>query len=322
MGRRTFIQLYYKGQELDQWINDYLTSFSYEDPAAGESDSLSITLHDMEKKWIGKWMPVKGDYLIAAINNEKCGAFLIDDISFSGRPLQANIKGVSTPANTCFKNTKRSKTWKKISIQEIGTQVASTYGLEYIYDGSAIIIDSLEQSEQSDSEFLENLCKKYGLSMKLYSYKLIIYDDAIYEQKQEVATIDEKEMLSWSYNSTLDGTYTGGKIQYTNPNSEKTIDLVVGDSTRLYESTEKADSLEDAKRIIVSAVNEANKELETISFSLPGLLYKIYASNVVEIKGLESANGKYYVTKVSHSVGSGYVMNVEARKIQPRLTVT
>lgn len=322
MGRRTFIQLYYKGEKLDQWINDYLTSFTYDDPAAGESDSISISLRDTEKQWIGKWMPIKGDYLVAAINDKTCGAFLIDDISFSGRPIQANIKGVSTPANTCFKKTKRSKTWEKISIQEIGKQIASVYDLDFVYDGGVVKIDSLEQSEQSDSEFLENLCKKYGLSMKLYYYKLIIYDDAMYEKKEKIKTIDESDMLSWSFNSTLNGTYTGGKIQYTNPNSEKTIDLVVGDSTRLYESTEKADSLQDAKRIIVSAVNEANKDAETISFSLPGLEHELYASNVIEITGLEKANGLYYVSKVSHSVGSGYTISVEARKIQPRLTVT
>lgn len=319
--RRTFIQLYWQGKNLDSWINEYITSFQYDDPSEGESDSLSITLLDTEKKWIGVWIPTKGDYILAAINNVQCGAFLIDDMSFSGRPMQASIKGVSAPANTGFKNTKVSKTWEKVSVQEIASQIAGKYGLSFVYDGPGIVIDSLEQSEQPDSEFLENICKKYGLSMKLYSYKIIIYDDATYESKNAVATIDEEEMLSWSFNSTLDGTYTGGKIQYTNPNDESTIDLVVGDTTRLLESTEKADNLADAKRIIVSAVNDANKVAETISFTLPGLLHQLYSTQVINITGLEAANGRYYITKVSHSVGSGYTLTVEARKIQNRLAV-
>ncbi len=320
--RKAYVHLLYKGKKLDNWIDDYLTSFQYVDPAQGESDTISMTLRDNERKWIGKWMPIKGDYIDAAINEKKCGVFLIDEMNFSGRPTIANIKGVSIPMNSCFKATKRSKTWERVSIQEIGSQIASRYEMKFVYDASVIVIESLEQSEKADSEFLSELCKKYGLSMKVYSNKLIIYDDAVYEQKIAVADIHESYMLSWSYATTINKTYTGGKIQYTSPTTEETIDLVVGDSARLYECTEKADSLEDAKRIVVAAVNEANKSAETISFSVLGTSYNLYASQVINIHDLEDADGRYFITKVTHSVSSsGYVLNVEARKIQKRLSV-
>lgn len=319
--RRTYIQVYYKGKKLDQWINGHVESFTYEDVAAGESDSLSLSLQDIDKKWIGAWKPIMGDIIHAAINDVNHGMFVMDDISFSGRPMTCNIKAVATPLQTGFKKTKVSRTWEKVSVEEIAKGIAAKYGLSITYDAPTVIVDSLEQSEKSDSEFLAELCKKYGLSMKVYAYKIIIYDDAEYEKKQAIKTIDESEMLSWSYNATLNGTYTGGKIQYTNPGNEKTIDLVVGESARLYESTEKADTLEDAKRIVISAVNEANKEAETLSFSVPGLAHKIYASQVINITGLESANGKYFINKVSHSVGGGYILSVEARKIQKRITI-
>lgn len=322
LARRTFVRLSYKGSKLDKWIDNYVTSFTFDDPASGESDAISLQLRDTNKEWIGAWMPIKGDYVNAYINDVQCGAFLIDDMSFGGRPMSASIKGISAPADTGFKETKRSKTWEMASIQQIGSEIAKTYGLSFMYDADGIRVESLEQSEQTDSEFLTNLCNKYGLSMKLYSNKLIIFDDVRYEAKQAVATIDESEMLpDWSFNTTIQGTYTGGKIQYTDPYSEETIDLVVGDSTRLYESSEKADSLEDAKRIVVAAVNNANKTATTISFSLPGGSRKLYATNTIMITGLGRANGKYFINKVSHSVGGGYTITVEARKLQRRLSI-
>ena len=108
--RITKVSIDYNGKKLKDKINDYIESFSYTDVASGESDSISVSLDNIDKKWLNEYMPEKSDSILANIiiknwNKEgdkktfKCGSFTIDDISFSGRPLSGIIGAVSVPAD-------------------------------------------------------------------------------------------------------------------------------------------------------------------------------------------------------------------------------
>ena len=46
---------------------------------------------------------------------------------------------------------------------------------------------------------------------------------------------------------------------------------------------------------------------------------KMIATACIKITGLQNINGKYFVTKVTHNIGTKYTMSVEARKVQQRL---
>lgn len=48
-------------------IAEYNEGFTYTDPASGESDTVSITLTNIDLRWANKWMPRKGDKLTAKI---------------------------------------------------------------------------------------------------------------------------------------------------------------------------------------------------------------------------------------------------------------
>lgn len=111
------------------------TSFTYNDVASGQSDSVSITLHDIGKEWMGSNMPKRGASLgakLSLINWDKeerkdtfdCGTFVLDDISFSGRPLTCVLGGVSVPAMADFKSLPRTKTWEKTTIKEIASEIS------------------------------------------------------------------------------------------------------------------------------------------------------------------------------------------------------
>ena len=57
-----------------------------------------------------------------------------------------------------------------------------------------------------------------------------------------------------SWNTTLDGTYTGGEYTYTDPNTEEEIKVTVGTGTRILKQSGKADNKADAERKITAAV--------------------------------------------------------------------
>ena len=55
--RRAEIGVSYEHVDITSDIKDSVTLMSYVDVASGESDSLSLTIQDRERKWMGGWMP-------------------------------------------------------------------------------------------------------------------------------------------------------------------------------------------------------------------------------------------------------------------------
>ncbi len=190
------------------------------------------------------------------------------------------------------------------------------------YEADTIQISEIEQSSQTDSAFLYSLCEKYGLAMKAYNSKIVIFDPVVYEEKASVKTISEKQMESWSYNTTVDGTYTGVSLDYTDPDTDETYSVLMGTSGRVYAITSQASSQYDAELQAAAKVNEANRDIETMEAVMiadPSLV----ASHCVDVSGVgDGADGKYYIDKIKHTISNGYKMTLTMHKVQIPILVT
>ena len=307
-------------------------SISYTDVASGSSDSISITMYDIEKEWLGPLKPQRGAGIGVKLDitnwnsdNEKtqfdCGMFILDDISFSGRPLTGILSAVSVPAMDDFKSKTISKTWQKTTVKDIAQEIATAAGVLLVYEADSISIAELEQSKKTNSAFLYELSEKYGLSMKVYNQKIVIFDTTKYEAKGAVATISENDMIQWSYNTTIEGTYTGVEFSYTDPDGDDTIKVVIGTEGRMYYANAQASSEYDARLQAAAKLNAANREIETLNVTIkanPNLV----ASQCVNISGLATIDGKYYIDQIKHSVGSGYKMQLTLHRVQEPIGVT
>ena len=323
--RRAYPTIFYNGKNISTTVDKYLESFRYTDPASGESDSISLTLGNWNGNWLAGWFPDKGATLTARVithnwwrQNEMrqlvCGTFSLDDISFSGAPDVMTIGAVSTPAADAFKTTERTKTWESVTIQQIAGDIAKRYGLALLYDAATIKIAVMEQSGATDSSFLSNVCKDYGLSLKVYSSKLVIFDPEKYKKKPAVKTIDKGDMLRYTFNTTLAGTYTGGELVYTNA-AGKEIKYKTGKGPRILKSNVSANNAAEAKIKLDAAIAEANHSETTLSFSTMGQP-TLAAGQTINITGLGRASGKYYIDKATHSVGESYTTAFECSKVQ------
>ena len=104
-------------------------------------------------------------------------------------------------------------------------------------------------SRQPDSTFLKSLCEKYGLGMKIYANRLVIWDYDSYFMKPVIAELTPQQVSKWSYQSTMQGVYTGVEVSFTNSKTKKTVTAIVGTGERLYRTTQRADSEADAQLI-------------------------------------------------------------------------
>lgn len=96
--RKSELILNYNQVNASKDLKEYIEKFTYTD-SVDTSDTISLTLHDREKKWVGSWIPNENDIISAAIfyrdgeENKKlfCGEFHVDDFSFSSMPAQCQI---------------------------------------------------------------------------------------------------------------------------------------------------------------------------------------------------------------------------------------
>lgn len=323
--RRAYPTVLYNGADISAYIDKYLESFQYTDPASGESDSLSLTLGNWDQIWLSGWFPDKGAALSANVHATDwnkpgdalklaCGTFTLDDISFSGVPDVITMGAVSAPANNAFKGTERTKTWEDVTIKQMASDIAGRYGLSLVYDAPTIKIATVEQSGAADSTFLENICKEYGISLKVYSKKLVLFDREKYKAKGAVKTIDKGEMFSYTFNTTLTGTYTGGELAYTTKGGKEVV-YKTGGGPRILKANVSANTAAEAKLKLDAAIKEANHGETTLSFSTMGQP-QLVAGQTINVTGLGKANGKYYIDKATHSVGNAYTTAFECSKVQ------
>lgn len=338
--RKVTCKVLYDGAEVG--LSARCESISYTDNDSGTADEINLSLMDRDMSWaMTGFIPEKEHDLDVTLYFENwsgsgkaeyhCGNFTIDDITYSGGSSghKCTIKGISLPANQSFQTGKVSKTWEKVTVKQIAEEIKGKYGMTdlYFWAGEPII-EKVDQEEQSDSEFLTELCKNQGLCIKIYKKALVIFDKNVYEARGITATFTENDLEEWTWNSTLVGTYTGAKISYTHIDKTVTdekkktqvISVMVGEEPRILVLNEKAENQEEAERIAKAKVNEENEKAVSLEFTALGNP-NIVASCNIEIKDMGRIDGKYYVTKVSHDLSgsSGHKMSVSAYRIFPRL---
>lgn len=323
--RKKSVSLIYNGTEAYSELAPYLEQITYTD-SVDESDMISLELSDRDLKWRNAWIPQKGDILIPALTLEdwnyegekmtiQCGSFIVDDFGFSSPPAIGNINGVSSPVNTGFKETENTKTWEAATVQLIAGEIAGKYGLNLVYEAQEIAVAKIEQDKRTDSDFLKTLCEKYGLGLKVFYNRLVIWDYREYLGRTPITEIKPEMCSKWSYRSSMQGTYTGARVSYKNPKTKKMVDVLVGTEERLYKTNQKADSEADARLIGEAAIRNANRRESTMQLIMPPQLL-LMATLTVRLNGFGQMDGAYFIEKVTHQIGrKAYVMQVLLSRI-------
>lgn len=326
--RSAGVKLIYNGKNITEDIAADIESVSYEGNAADNSNSASVTINAMDDKWLNNWMPEKGSTLDPTIlvynwpeegqGGEKNGGVMtVDDISYSDAPCTLTISATSKPNDTSFSEEDREYIWKNTSVQTIAQTIAGRYGLEIGFDGTDAEIVKREQ-KATDSAFLNELCKDYGLILKVYSQKLWIYDREAFKKKAVAATIDRADIVpgSFSFSDGFDGVYTHGIWEYSNQTKGIKIRAEIGKSGRTKRVQKYASSQADAERRLQAALSNANHSATQVKFTLALAQIKLEEAQTIQLTGYGKLSGKYFIDKISLSYSrSGLEMQLVCSKI-------
>lgn len=310
----------------------FLKSFVYTGVADGEADRIEFTLANDDWRWMRAWMPRKKDKITATIRmsawkkNQKtkrfpCGTFLIDSLGMEGPELTCSVGATSIPEASSFRATERDKSWKKVTLAEVAKKIAAKYNMKLVFDGDDFSVGTIEQNGQTDCEFLSNLCQEYAYGIKMFKGKLIIYSKAKYEAKKPVGTIKRYMLTDFSWETNIAGTYTGAKMKYTAADSDEETVVRVGKGNRWLTVNGSAESVGQARKKTLAALNTENESTTTMTVTMRGNT-EYNETDTVQMVGLYRLNGKYFIDQVVHSLDgdNGFTTQLTMHKVQRRVT--
>lgn len=335
--RRTKAYITYEGKDISKDLENYLISISYTDNEEDKADDLQINLEDKEGTWVSDWLEqtgAKGAEISALfvktdeMGREEvldCGVFKVDSISESGPPTKVSIKSTSIPTNSKVSVEKKTKAWEKIKLSAIATEIASKNGLRSIFesDFDPFYIRK-EQVQKSDIVFLQELCKKAGISLKVTAKMLVLFDALKYESKAPIKTIKkgDSDLIRWNLGTDYkDTAYEKCEVTYTDPTTKKTIKGAFKNPTtektteKVLKVNEKVNNTKEANELAKKRLREKNKNETKASFEFAGDL-GLVSGVTVKLVGWGFYDGKYIVQDASHGISrSGYTTGISVRKV-------
>ena len=337
--RRTSVDVMFDGTDITKDIEPYLLDLIYTDDTDDLADDLKIGVQDRDGVWLETWLAeaveaaAGGRLSISAVikpehwkkdETLKTGAFELDSVDASGPPATVTISASSLAFSSDLRQTKKSKAWKNYNLSGIASEIAANGGMSCQYEASANpSYDRVEQTRQSDIEFLRKLCQDAGISIKVTDGKLVLYDQAEYEAKAPVLTIEEGAKGGYIkyklHSGSADTQYAKCRVRYMDPNTGKCIEGTAEDSgvsgDQCLEVKAKVGNVGEAQALAKKRLRLHNKLAKTATFTMPGDV-GLVAGVTVQLKGWGGWDGKYIVTRAVHTVGGGgYTTQISIRKV-------
>jgi hypothetical protein len=326
---RSKLIMEYNGVEATNIIADDCGSFTWKDNATGTADTMTLDLSDRDGKWMDGFYPQDDDSFKAWLEVSEwaadyrqgriyCGTFTVDSLSYTGFPGRLKLSGISTPTDSNFNVKQKNRTWEKTTVKTILGDIAGAAGIGLVFDAEDINVDSAKQTGKTDLSFAYSLCSDYGLALKLYNEKMVIYDQTEYEKKEPLYTVNRSQLGgSGTYTIKRQTTtvYDSVKIQYTDTNGKTlTYEYTVPGKTgsRQQFITTKAESLKDAEKKAKASLRENIRDSQTITLKMTGSA-KYLAADCFTLAGFGRLDGKYFIDSVTHSKQGGmYTVTITA----------
>lgn len=339
LARRTAVSIAFGGVDITADIKPYFLKLTYTDDTDDLADDLKIEVQDRDGVWVEHWLQeaveaAAGNRLSisAMITPEnwmkagylKTGTFELDRVDASGPPATVTINATSLAFSGSLRQTKKSKAWESCSLRGIASEIAAGGGMGCLYEsGTNPSYDRVEQTNQSDIEFLKKLCQDAGISIKATDGKIVLYDQAAYEAKAPVLTIEKgvkggytKYKLS---SGSADTRYAKCRVRWMDPTTGTCIEGTAEDGDvsgeQCLEVKARVASVGEAQTLALKHLRLHNKLAKTVTFTLPGDV-GLVAGVTILLKGWGGWDGKYIVTRAVHTVGrDGYTTQIRARKV-------
>lgn len=297
----------------------------------GEVSEVTTDISEQTEDEVGKGMKIQAS--IIRLNwtgngeEEKleCGQFELDNVTAQGPPATVTIKGTSLPYSSTIRQTKKSKSWENYTLSGIAKEIAEKNGMTCMFLCSEdTTYPRVEQYRVSDIGFLQKLCQDAGFSLKITNNIIVIFDQAAYESKDSIKTIQRGKAggyTKYKLNTSENNVYTSCRVSYTDTEGNLiTATAYVKDydenkeDNQCLEIKEKVANTDEAFALAKKKLRLHNKYEFTATFTFPGDP-SLLAGCAVELKGWGAWDDKYIIKQAKHTVSnSGYTTDITLRR--------
>ena len=331
--RQVRANIYVNGKNITEEISNYVTAVTYSDAVSDEANTAEIELHDVNHIWREAWFPQRGDTATIefervdwngdGVDNLNLGSFEIDEFEYRSSFSSGNtakVKLNSIPNSSGLRSINESRSWDKVKLSKIASDIASESGMKLFYDAEDDpTIERAEQSEKSNLAFLQKLCKDNYLILTVADNRLIICDEKKLESQEPVITLTygSSAIKSFSARATISKIYKSCEVNYKNGKKSENISAKYDDPNKKSGMTlkinKKVATQAEAEKLAKNELRQKNKEETKTSLTLIGN-FMFLSGNTINLEGYGNFDGHYIIEKANHKLGNGYEVNIELRR--------
>ncbi|MBE8578704.1 phage late control D family protein [Vibrio sp. OPT18] len=232
----TFLE--WAGRNVSQSLGGFVKSITYTDNLSTDEseapDEISLTLSNVDGRFLDAWYPSKGDSLKAGIQyldlTWHWGGFEIDDVRFRFSPDEVTIKASAAKLKRAELDKAQSRSFDNVQLSALLNIVASEAGMKSVLSGPDTTIAHVEQQAESSMSMIRRLGVLYGLPVNIKSGTLYMgVPDGI-----EVLVLDinnRSVIKKMDLPDVVRGKYTAVKIDYYDQDKKSLISYQAGDDT-------------------------------------------------------------------------------------------
>ncbi len=317
-------QITVNNADITKQINTRLLSVNVTDEIGIVSDTLSICLDNRNGVLE---IPPCGATITLSMGYEELypmGTFIVDEIEISSPPsamtITARASDPTTGSISSF-NACTSRSWEQQTISAIVQEIASIYGMESetAPQYGNILINTIEQTDESDCAFLQRLATEYGGAIKIAGSKILLIEPFSGKfpngTSMPVIKIKESEIISFKMRISQRNAYGSVSAKYYDFDAATEQEITVGDKSPVYTIRDIYSSAQQAQLSAQTKLNEIITGSYSLSLEIIGNAL-LGAESVVDISTrYDEIRGRWVIKSARHCLSnSGYKTSLELNK--------
>lgn len=312
-------------------IVDRFKSLRLTDEAGVTSDTLEINLadHDPEQPII---MPPVGAELQLSIGYgdrlRAMGMFIVDEIELAGPPDSMTIRARAAPyeaskGGKTDLQTQKSRAWKAgVTIGAMVRKIAGEHGMQASVSDSlaAVVLPHIDQSAESDMNFLHRLAKRYDAIAKPAGGRLLFVERGASKSAsgQALPRINLVRKAAAEHRFTLAMRDSPGTVvgYYRETHKAKRHEVRIGEGDPVKVIRTQFRDKSTAVAAVKAEQSRRARGESSLSLGMPGDPAVIAESVLVLGEGYrKEIAGDWLVTRAEHYIGpQGYRTTVECER--------
>lgn len=290
-----------------------LLSLRIRDQRGFESDSVEIELNDSDGK-IQK--PSKGAELQIYLGYDAQplhfkGVFIVDEVSHSGPPDKLTISAKAADMLQSMKSHK-TRSWDNVSLGSIVQTIAAEHGLQegISAEFSAVQIEHIDQTNESDLHFLTRLAKNHDAIMKPAAGTLLFVKKGASSSVSGVAlplvTIARSDTNQHHFTEKGHDEFTGVTAHWHNMGTANREAVTIGNTQKIKSLATPYTNASEARQAAQAEFDRLQRDGSTLELSLMHGKPELIAEISIQPLGFRSyIDVPWVATEVEHELSAG-----------------